>query len=118
MIDPIALLRKYHKAQNAFDMAAVESMFALGATYSTPAHQGKILGRDRIAMMMRKHFAEYTDQISRDELIEKVDDFTIWSKWHLNATSAFSGQKIIRKGIETITFNSQGLITSVEVKDE
>ncbi len=118
MIDPIALLRRYHSAQNAFDMARVESMFAENAVYLSPALSGEIKGRTAIMMAMRKHFAEYSDQVSRDQEIKQIDDYTVWSKWRLNATSAFSGTKINRQGTELIAFNNNGLIMKIEVKDQ
>jgi Domain of unknown function (DUF4440) len=118
MIDVVALLRRYHSAQNAFDMARVESMFAENAVYVSPALSGELKSRSVIMMAMRKHFAEYSNQVSRDQEIKQIDDYTVWSRWSLNATSAFSGAKIIRKGTETIKFNSLGHIQSIEVKDD
>jgi hypothetical protein len=118
MISLLSLTHAYHAALNAFDLRKVESMFAQAATYSTPTHQSKIMGRDGIIAMMRKYFEEYTDQISQDEKIEMIDDRTVWSKWSLIATSTLSGHKIIRKGTETIKFNGDGLIQSIEVKDQ
>ena len=118
MIDVIASLRNYHSAQNAFDMARVESMFAENAVYASPALNGEIKGRTAIMMAMRKHFAEFSDQISRDQEIKKINENTGWSRWSLNASSAISGAKLKRNGTETIRLNDDGLIVSVEVKDE
>ena len=118
MIDVIASLRRYHSAQNAFDMARVESMFAENAVYASPALNGEVKGRTAIMTAMRKHFAEFSDQISRDQEIKQINENTGWSKWSLNASSAFSGAKIKRTGTETIIFNNNGLIVRVEVKDE
>ena len=116
MIDPVALLKAYHAALNAFDLDKVESIFAEDAVYVSPGLNGEIRGRDEIMQAMAKYFAEYADQVSTDEFIEKLDEFKVKSVWNLVATSP-SGTKIRRRGEEIVHFNINGLIKKIEVLD-
>ncbi len=52
-----------------------------------------------------------------DDEIVAMGDKTARSRWRLTATSRLSGRKLERRGIETITFDSEGLIARVEVSD-
>ena len=65
----------------------------------------------------RKYFAEYPDQVAVDDLFEKVSLVAAKSTWHLTATSATSGEKLIRRGEETIYLNADGKIERVDVTD-
>jgi ketosteroid isomerase-like protein len=117
MIDPVALLKKYNDALNAFDLAGVEKMFAEDAVYNSPGLKGEVRGRDHIMRAMREYFLEFDDQISTDESIEAIDPVTAQSIWHLRATSSKTGDKLVRSGVGLIRFNSNGLIARVEVSD-
>ena len=116
MIDPVALLKEYHAVLNAFDLDKVESKFDENAVYVSPGLNGEIRGRLAIMQAMAKYFAEYADQVSTDESIEKLDEFNVKSVWNLVATSP-SGTKIRRRGEEIVRFNINGLIERVEVLD-
>ena len=50
----------------------------------------------------RDYFAEYPDQVAHDDAFEQVAPNAARSHWHLTATSATTGKKLIRKGAETI----------------
>jgi ketosteroid isomerase-like protein len=118
MIDPVALMHAYHDALNAFDMRAVEGMFAEDIVYISPSMKSDIKGRAALLLMFRKYFAEFSDQVSRDTKIEVLDSNTVKSTWHLDATSGITGLKNRRRGEETIHFNNKGQIARVEVKDQ
>jgi ketosteroid isomerase-like protein len=118
MIDPVALLKKYHVALGAFDLDAVEKMFAEDAIYISPGLKGEIKGRGLIMRAMREYFLEFDDQISTDESLEAIDHVTAKSIWHLCATSSKTGEKLTRSGVETIVFDNNGLINRIKVTDQ
>ena len=53
-----------------------------------------------------------------DDSFEKVGPAAAKSTWHLTATSATTGEKLIRKGEETIYLNADGKIERVDVLDQ
>lgn len=118
MIDPVALLQAYHNALNAFDMRSVEKMFSEDIIYISPSMKSDIKGRSALMLAFRKYFAEFSDQVSRDTKIEILDSRTVKSMWQLDATSGITGLKSKRQGDEVITFDNNGLIAKVEVKDQ
>ncbi len=118
MIDLVALLHAYHNALNAFDMRKVESMFAEDIIYISPSMKSDGKGRAALMLMFRKYFAEFSDQVSRDSKIEILSPNVVKSTWLLDATSGITGLINQRRGEETISFDDNGLITKVEVKDQ
>ncbi len=118
MIDPVSLLQAYHDALNAFDMRKVESMFAEDIIYISPSMKSDIKGRAALMLTFRKYFAEFSDQVSHDTEIEVLGANKVRSTWHLDATSGITGLKNRRDGEEVVTFDNNGLIAKVEVKDQ
>lgn len=118
MIDPVALLIEYHAALNAFDFDKSESMFDDNALYISPGLNGALIGRGVIMAAMKNYFAEFADQVSTDSEITKLNEYAAQAKWQLTATSNMSSKKVHRKGTEVIHFSLNGLIASIEVKDE
>ncbi len=118
MIDPVALLKEYHAALNAFDLDKVASMVADDATYISPGLNGALKGRGLVMDAMRHYFSEFENQVSTDVEIIKLDETAAQAHWHLIATSNTTGQQIKRQGLEIIHFNSNGLIVLVEVQDQ
>lgn len=116
-LDPVMLVKRYHEALNAYDEKTVAPMFSPGATYVSPGVSGTLAGRDAIITAFSAYFAEHPDQLAVDEAIEQIAPFTARSSWRLQATKASTGEKIVRRGIEIITFENSGLILHVEVKD-
>ena len=115
--DPVDILRRFHEAINALDFDAIEAFFADDATYGS-REVGALRGKPQIMKAFRDYFAEYPDQVAADDSLEKVGPVAARSTWHLSATSATTGKKLIRKGEETIYLNSEGKIERVEVRDE
>ena len=113
----IELTRHYHDALNALDMDAVEACFAPDAIYLSPGVGGRIEGRDAIMAAFRAYFDLYPDQISQDDLIEAVCPGVVRTCWQLSATHARTGEAVHRQGDETISFDSDGLIAKIEVRD-
>jgi uncharacterized protein (TIGR02246 family) len=116
-VDPVALLERYHAALNAFDAAEVAAMFAPQAVYASPGVNGRIEGRDAIIAAFSTYFAEHPDQRAEDEEISSTGPHEACAAWRLQATARSTGQRVTRRGIETVRFDAQGLILSVEVED-
>lgn len=115
-IDPLAIVRQYHAALNAFDENLVKPLIAPDATYHSPAI-GVLAGREAILRSMSAYFAEHPDQHSIDDSMELVAPDVVRSAWRLAATSRSSGKAFRRAGVEHVTLSAQGQILRVEVSD-
>ncbi|MBI2720493.1 MAG: nuclear transport factor 2 family protein [Rhizobiales bacterium] len=115
--DPIARVKAYHAALNAFDLDAAERMFGPHAEYHSPS-VGAIVGRAAIFAAMRGYFAEYPDQVATAENYTLIAADKVRSDWHLAATSKSTGTSCRRRGVETITLDATGLVTRIEVEDQ
>ena len=116
MSDPVDVLRRFHDAVNAQDFVAIEGFFADDATYGS-VKVGALRGKPAILAAFRKYFAEYPDQVAYDDSFTKLSKTSAKSSWHLEATSATTGEKLIRKGEETIYLDSDDKIDRVDVND-
>jgi hypothetical protein len=116
MSDPVDVLRRFHDAVNAQDFVAIEGFFADDAIYGS-VKVGALRGKPAILAAFRKYFSEYPDQVARDDSFEKLSETSARSSWHLDATSATTGEKLVRKGQETIYLNADGKIARVDVED-
>ena len=116
MNDPVDVLRRFHDAVNGQDFEAIEGFFADDATYGS-VKVGALRGKPAIMEAFRKYFAEYPDQVAHDDSFERLGPSSARSGWHLEATSVTTGEKLVRKGQETIYLDAEGKITRVEVND-
>lgn len=116
-IDPVALLRRYHAALNAYDEGMVNPMFAVDAVYDSPGVNGRIAGRAAIIAAFTAYFTEHPDQHAIDEQVTQTAPGTVRSVWALEATARSTGRKVTRRGTESVTFDADGLIRHVEVTD-
>jgi ketosteroid isomerase-like protein len=114
--DLMKLTTRYHDALNRFDFETIEKMLAEDAEYYS-AGVGSVFGRDAIMHAMKVYFNEFSDQVSVDESLEQVDEQSVRSHWRLSATTKSSGREVTRQGVETVHFNTKGLISVVEVQD-
>lgn len=114
--DPAAATERFHAMIGDLDFAAIEDFLADDATYSS-GKIGGLKGRADIMAAFRRYFAEYPDQVAEDSLVEPLSPFAARAVWRLSATSALTGKPLVRRGEETITFNDQGKIVSVDVTD-
>lgn len=112
----VGIVERYHAAINALDFKAVESFFSEDAVYVSDG-VGVLEGREAILEGFATYFAEYGDQVSRDELIEPVSERAVRSLWRLQATSARTGRKLVRNGEETVFLDRDGLIEKIIVRD-
>ena len=117
-LDLLALTSRYHEALNAYDEATVKAMFAPDAVYVSKGVNGRIEGRDAILTAFTVYFREHPDQHAEDEGVEILSPRTVRFAWRLEATSASTGKKVTRRGVETVTYNDAGLIAHVEVIDQ
>jgi SnoaL-like domain len=114
--DIMKLAERYYTALKNFDYATLEKIFAEDAEYHSSGIGG-LYGRPAIIEAMRAYFHEFSDQVSTNDSIELLGETSVRAHWRLQATTKSSGRKVKRQGIETIHFNSKGLITLVEVQD-
>lgn len=114
--DIVDTFLRYHAAINALDFDAIEGFFAETAVYISEK-VGVLEGRDEILKGFRAYFAEYGDQTARDETVEAISDRAVRSSWSAEATSASTGEKMLRSGEQTAFFNQDGLIEKVIVRD-
>lgn len=116
-LDLLALTSRYHEALNAYDEATVKAMFAPGAVYISKGVNGRIEGRDAILAAFTAYFREHPDQHAEDEGVEILSPTRVRFAWRLEATSASTGRRVTRRGVETVTYDAEGLISHVEVTD-
>ncbi len=117
-IDPVALLMRYHAALNAYREAEVKPMFAEDAVYVSPGVSGRIAGRAAIMAAFSAYFSEHPDQHAEDERIEMLGPREARAHWRLEATTASTGRRVLRKGVETVRFDEAGLINRIDVEDQ
>jgi ketosteroid isomerase-like protein len=111
-------LRLYFNALNAFDLKAVEAMFAEDAVYISSGLKSTKSGRAEIIATFKDYFEEFADQVSFDTNISMVAPNCFNSYWSLKATSSKTGKLLERVGTQVTTFNDQGLIVHIEVLDQ
>ncbi len=116
MSDPADVLRRYHDAINALDFTAIADFFAEDAAYGSKG-VGALQGKTAIMAAFRKYFAEYPDQVAHDDRVETLGERSAGSNWRLVATSAMTGERLVRKGAETIYLDAEGKIMRVDVRD-
>ncbi|CAN7316344.1 nuclear transport factor 2 family protein [Aminobacter sp. LjRoot7] len=116
--DPVAALKTYHAAIDVLDFAAIEACFTPDAEYVSDGVGAISVGRDAILKAFRGYFACYGDQVSKDEQVAALSPRSAWSRWRLEATHVVSGARLVRSGEETVTFDADGRIMRVEVKDD
>lgn len=116
-IDPVALLKRYHDALNGYEEPTVKAMFADDAVYVSPGVNGRIAGREAIIQAFTAYFTEHPDQHAIDDEVTRVGADAVRSLWRLEATARSTGQRVSRRGTETVTFGADGLIRHVEVTD-
>jgi uncharacterized protein (TIGR02246 family) len=116
-LDLLALTSRYHDALNHYDEATVKAMFAPDAVYVSKGVNGRIAGRDAILAAFTAYFDEHPDQHAEDEGVEVLSPNMVRFAWRLRATARSSGKPVTRRGVETVNYDGDGLISHVEVID-
>lgn len=114
--DPVTAAQRFHHAINDLDFAVIDDFFADDAVYGS-IKVGQLSGKAEIMAAFRRYFETYPDQVAVDELTEAVPPMAARAVWRLKATHAETGEPLVRFGEETITFNEDGKIVSVDVTD-
>lgn len=114
--DPAEEIERFHAAMNALVFSVIEGYFAEDASYVSNG-VGSLAGRSEIMAAFRKYFDDYPDQTAENSLVETLTPRSGRAVWSLRATHSRTGKPLIREGEETITFNSEGRITRVDVTD-
>ncbi|MBB3965462.1 nuclear transport factor 2 family protein [Rhizobium metallidurans] len=114
--DPVKEITLFHDAINRLDYKMIEDYFAEDATYVSNG-VGSLSGRDEIMTAFRKYFDDYPDQTAFNTLVERVSPLAGRAVWSVRATHSKTGKPLVREGEETITFNEEGRVTRVDVKD-
>ena len=116
-LDLLALTSRYHEALNHYDETTVKAMFAPHAVYVSEGVNGRIEGRDAILPAFSAYFHEHPDQLAEDEWADILSPHAVRFAWRLAATARSTGKRVMRRGVETVTYDDNGLITHVEVID-
>ncbi|MGO4440219.1 nuclear transport factor 2 family protein [Rhizobium sp. RAF56] len=114
--DPVERCRLYFAAIDAIDFAAIEAFYADDVTYSSNG-VGSLSGRDEVMAAIRGYFAAYPDQTSITKSIEALTPLSARAVWSVRATHSGTGNPLVREGEETITFDGDGQVVSVDVTD-
>ena len=113
--DLAALTRRYVESSNSHDLAAIGPMFADDAVYRSSS-VGRYEGRAAILEMMTGFFAGFPDVIWEAADYRPDGERSVVFDFSMRATNAQSGEAIDRKGVETLRFSEQGLITEIDVR--
>ncbi len=115
-LDPVETLIVYHAAIEAQDIELVETMLAEHATYEFVG-LGTVAGRDAIVMAMREYFIVHPDHHAWDVEVKATGPRSAFAAWQLEATNSQTGQHHLRKGLESVVFDDDGLIVEIRVTD-
>ena len=109
------LARLYVERSNRHELDDVFPMFDANATYRS-SQFGLFEGLVQIREMMTGFFASFPDVHWTVDDYRADSDDTASFEFTMRATNAETGQAVARRGLETITFTSEGRIRHVEVE--
>ncbi len=109
------LARLYVERSNRHELDVVFPMFDANATYRS-SQFGLFEGLDQIREMMTGFFTNFPDVHWTVDDYRADSDDTASFDFTMRATNAETGQAVARRGLETITFTSDGRIRHVEVE--
>jgi limonene-1,2-epoxide hydrolase len=115
-MSPLALLAAYHAALDAHDLATVESMLSPNVRYISMG-LGDVRGKAEVMRSLSEYFSTNPDHQAFDDRLEQQDGRTAVSHWRLRATNKLSGEVSTREGVEVVTFDADGLIELIDVRD-
>ena len=105
-------LAAYTAVLNRYDLDAVGDMFAENVVYVSLGLNDEIKGRAAIMEVFRSYFAQHTDQVNVDEDMRVLDANRLQARWRLKSS------KSKRSGTQIISFDVQGKIIRIEVRDD
>jgi hypothetical protein len=114
--DPAERIVIFHEAINGMNIEEMRPFFAESATWVSNG-VGSLSGRDEVLAAIKQYFADYPDQTAVNHLVETLTPLSGRAVWSVRATHATTGKALVREGEETITFNEDGEVVSVDVTD-
>lgn len=114
--DPVAALARYHAMLDARDLDGAERLLAPNVV-SVSEGLGHVKGREAVIAALRAYFAACPDDQSFEDDLVALGPLQARSLWKLRATHKLTGVVVERRGTETVSFDADGLITSIEVED-
>ncbi len=114
--DPVAALARYHAMLDARDLDGVERLLAPNVV-SVSEGLGHVKGREAVIAALRAYFAACPDDQSFEDDLVALGPLQARSLWKLRATHKLTGVVVERRGTETVSFDADGLIMSIEVED-
>ena len=109
-------LQRYHAALEARDLDTVSSMLADDCVYVS-AGLDAVSGKAQILASLAQYFEDHPDHQAWDEEVWAVDGWRAASRWGLRAANKRTGTAIHRSGLESITFDEEGMIRRIDVED-
>ena len=98
------------------DLEGAERLLAPDV-FSVSEGLGHVKGREAVIAALGVYFAACPDdQVFEDEIVA-LGPLQARSLWKLRATHKVTGVVVERRGTETVSFDADGLITSIEVED-
>ena len=112
--EPIELAKNYVALSNDHDLARIEPLFAVDATYHS-AYFGEYQGRDAIHTMMTSFFTRFPDAYWEVTEYCIIENNGVEFAFTMTGADASSGERVKRRGLERIYFTSDGLIKHIAV---
>ncbi len=110
----IELAKNYVALSNLHDLARIQPLFAIDASYHS-AFFGEFQGRDIISSMMAGFFARFTDAHWEVPSYREIENNGVEFAFTMTGSDAESGGKVERHGVERIYFTTEGLIRHIAV---
>jgi hypothetical protein len=110
----IELAKAYVALSNAHRLAMIADMFNASSIYTSSA-VGTFKGATPIIKMMREFFARYPD-VNWNAVNYRYSNHSVTFQFVMTATEAGTDNHLERKGVETITFDANGIISRLAVK--
>lgn len=114
--DPAAALVRYHALLDAHDVDGVAGLLAPEVRYRSVG-LGDVKGREAVLQSMREYFATSPDHQAFDDAVMATGPREAQSLWRLRGTNKRTGVVVERHGIETVTFDENGLVLTIDVED-
>lgn len=111
----IELARAYVALSNAHRPALIATMFDANSCYHSAA-LGQFNGVEAIIEMMTAFFQRYPD-VHWQAQNYRLDDNRVSFDFSISASEAETGASLQRSGIESIEFDTQGIIRELEVQN-
>ncbi len=110
----IELARNYVTLSNDHNLPFIQPLFADDATYHS-AYFGEYKGSAVIHAMMASFFTRFPDAHWEVAEYLGIEDNGVEFTLVMNGSDAYSGERVMRQGLERIHFTPDGLIKHIAV---